>query len=151
MWNIDPPFSSVGGVIVEFWPPFSVSATDVEFWGHRVRTSLPARDELEYPPPPPPPRGGRVTYGIRWTPVSKHVDCKSWYVKWTPEFVEGTQIVRQRKILLERFLNWHRPPAAIGRHYGCRRLDPKVAPSHHQQARWFESEYSWVPLSSGPI
>ena len=48
------PFSSVGGVIVEFWPPFSVSATDVEFWGHRVRPSLPARDELEYPPPPPP-------------------------------------------------------------------------------------------------
>ena len=45
-----PPFSSVGGVIVEFWPPFSVSATDVEFWGHRVRPSLPARDELEYPP-----------------------------------------------------------------------------------------------------
>ena len=39
-----------GGVIVEFWPPFSVSATDVEFWGHRVRPSLPARDEL-------PPRG----------------------------------------------------------------------------------------------
>ena len=45
-----PPFLALGGVIVEFWPPFSVSATDVEFWGHRVRPSLPARDELEYPP-----------------------------------------------------------------------------------------------------
>ena len=46
LWIFEPFFAHFS-----YWCRILTSATDVEFWGHRVRPSLPARDELEYPPP----------------------------------------------------------------------------------------------------
>ena len=36
----------MGGVIVEFWPPFSVSATEVEFW-HEFDKRLSTLDDVQ--------------------------------------------------------------------------------------------------------